>query len=102
MTRLLNQNNIKNISEIIGLRTSNVQPIENIERDIITLPYFDRNKCRRCLRCYLSCKDSGHQTINFDNERRPVLVASNRVGFNLCIIVCLEQAIVLSNIKINK
>jgi len=47
-----------------------------------------------CGRCYLSCRNGGHQALRFDSEtRRPVLLPERCMGCHLCVLVCPREAI---------
>ena len=72
-----------------------VVEIEDVQRDRVILPKFERAKCLHCGRFYVSCRDGGHQAISFKN-RMPILDVSKCVGCHLCILVCPNQAIVSS------
>ncbi len=82
------------IKDLIGLSSRTVVNHNTIERETITYPVFNLDKCNGCGRCYISCMDGGHQAINFDNEKRiPKLIGSKCVGCHLCRIVCPARAI---------
>ena len=82
------------ISQLIGAAVENVVDLDDLERDTIVYPRFRRDRCVGCGRCYLSCRDGGHQALRFDAERRqPVLIPQNCVGCHLCLLVCPQNAI---------
>ena len=69
----------------------------DLDRDTKVLPVFDHGKCIGCGRCYISCRDGGHQALTFDAEsRRPRLVGAKCVGCHLCRLVCPVSAIGVS------
>jgi len=67
----------------------------SIDRSTMVMPVVDRNKCVGCGRCFLSCKDGGHDAITFE-ERKPKLTGGNCEGCMLCMLVCPMGAISLS------
>ena len=83
------------VSELVGTAISNVVELEDLERDTIVYPRFRKERCVGCGRCYLSCRDGGHQALRFDSvNRRPVLIPDNCVGCHLCVLVCPQDAII--------
>lgn len=84
----------KKIGEFIGASSKTVVEADEIERDTISFPVFDADKCLGCGRCYLSCRDGGHQAITFDPEtRRPKVNGGKCVGCHLCLLVCPGEAL---------
>lgn len=80
---------INSLNEIIGSALPNLVPAEDIERDFKVQPKFDNDTCVGCGRCYISCYDGGHQSIEWDAEnRKPKLDKDKCVGCGLCWIVC--------------
>lgn len=92
----------KNLKELIGANLNNLVDVNQIERDVVVYPKFLRDKCLHCGRCYISCRDGGHQAIKFDENRNPILDPQKCVGCHLCVLVCPNHAIDSSEIKIKK
>ena len=92
----------KQLSDIVGCNKSNLVDVNEIERDVVVYPKFLRDKCLHCGRCFISCKDGGHQAISFDENRMPILNPQKCVGCHLCVLVCPNRAIVSSEMKIKK
>lgn len=83
-----------NITEIIGKASAQIIPAEDLNRDSICYPKFNRSKCVGCGRCYLSCYDGGHQALRQDAVTgKPIMDAKECVGCHLCVTVCPVQAI---------
>lgn len=94
---------IKNLKDLKGCATNTVVDHDLVERDTILLPIFNRDDCVGCARCYLSCRDGGHQAISFNSEERiPHLDGKKCVGCHLCYLVCPANAITISKRRIKK
>ena len=86
--------NYHSVSEIVGEGLDSLVENDMLERDTIVFPSFDHDRCIGCGRCYISCRDGGHQAISFDEENRTVkLNGSKCVGCQLCSMVCPAEAI---------
>lgn len=96
------QRGYKDLAEFVGVGVDNVVDATELERDTIVYPKFHRDLCVGCGRCFLSCRDGGHQALSFDTERRkPVLIPKNCVGCHLCVLVCPGEAISAGSKRIN-
>lgn len=90
----MNSKSIYQVEELIGKGIDTITQADELDRDSVFFPKFDRNICIGCGRCYLSCFDGGHQAIRPDEEsRKPILDAKKCVGCHLCAAVCPAQAI---------
>jgi len=94
MTEYMKCKGIASVKELIGSAKDTVVDRQDIERDTILLPVIDPERCIGCGRCYISCRDGGHQAIEFDPvTRRPRLNGNRCVGCHLCRLVCAQKAI---------
>jgi dihydropyrimidine dehydrogenase (NAD+) subunit PreA len=85
---------VSSVRELVGAASASVVGHQEIERGTVVLPSFDYARCNGCGRCFVSCRDGGHQAIEFDAAtRRPKLLAKHCVGCHLCRLVCPEDAI---------
>lgn len=84
----------KSVSEIVGEALPQIIHADDLNRDSICFPRFDRSKCLGCGRCYLSCYDGGHQAIRQDERTgQPIMDAVKCVGCHLCVTVCPAGAV---------
>jgi dihydropyrimidine dehydrogenase (NAD+) subunit PreA len=95
MKLYLSSHGYKSISEIVGNALEHIISADNLNRDSICYPKFDKAKCLGCGRCYLSCYDGGHQALTQDvKSKKPIMEPRKCVGCHLCVMVCPVQAIV--------
>lgn len=94
LRRYMALRNYDSIAEFVGAAVESVVDTDTLERDTILFPKFNPDACDGCGRCYISCRDGGHQAIAFDNEnRQPKLIGKSCVGCHLCLLVCPNAAI---------
>lgn len=92
LTWYLREKALSNLSDLEGLGIENVIELDELNRKTKLLPYFDRNKCLGCGRCYLSCRAGGHEALRMLNGK-PVMNPLTCVGCHLCVLVCPAKAI---------
>ena len=101
--RYLNEMNFASVREAVGLAAGNVYSSTDVlERDTVLFPKFNREKCVGCGRCYIACRDGGHQAIRFGEDRQPKLDGSRCVGCHLCLLVCPQNAIFPASKRISR
>ena len=84
---------IRDLSAIIGTQLPLFVRPSDLDRDTKVFPVIDRAVCIGCGRCYISCRDGGHQAIAFGDDRRPHILGNRCVGCHLCRLVCPTGAI---------
>ena len=89
----MKENKYNRVSDLIGIAKSNLISNDLLDKDTIEFPKFNYEKCIGCGRCYISCRDGGHNAIKFDDNRKPILDGSKCVGCQLCRLVCPQSAI---------
>lgn len=93
---------LSSLDQIVGEEIANFVSPSDLDRSTIVYPKINRHECIGCGRCYISCRDGGHQAITFDQEnRRPHIVGKKCVGCHLCRLVCPSKAIHLGK-RVNK
>ncbi|MDL2316961.1 NAD-dependent dihydropyrimidine dehydrogenase subunit PreA, partial [Desulfovibrio sp. OttesenSCG-928-A18] len=92
LERFLPQLGYRSLRECIGFRLDAQTKAEALDRASVTYPLINQELCVGCGRCYISCRDGGHQAMEF--ERRKASVNGKRcVGCHLCSLVCPTGAI---------
>ena len=98
----MKEKNYKKVSDFIGLSKANLIKNDELDKDTIQFPKFNYDRCIGCGRCYISCRDGGHQAIQFAEDRKPFLNGKKCVGCQLCRLVCPQKAIDTAPNRINK
>lgn len=93
LSRFLSERGFDKVEDILGKALSKVVPAEELERDSICYPKFNRSNCVGCGRCIVSCYDGGHQALTAGEDRKPIMNAGKCVGCHLCTTVCPVDAI---------
>lgn len=84
------------LEELVGEELGTFIATSEVDRDSKVFPLINRELCIGCGRCYISCRDGGHQAISFDTERHPHVLGQKCVGCHLCRLVCPVGAIGIS------
>ena len=98
----MKEKNYKSVTDFIGLAKANLIKNDELDKDTIEYPKFNYDRCIGCGRCYISCRDGGHQAIQFDDDRKPHLNGDKCVGCQLCRLVCPQKAIDVASKRVNK
>lgn len=88
---------IAKLKDLVGTEIHHFVTPSDLDRDTIVFPKFNLEKCIGCGRCYISCRDGGHQAIRFGEDRRPILEGKKCVGCHLCKLICPTGAIGAAN-----
>ena len=98
----MKERNYKRVNDFIGLSKENLIKNDELDKDTIEYPKINYDKCIGCGRCYISCKDGGHQAIKFNEERKPIINGNKCVGCQLCKLVCPQKAIEVALKRVSK
>ncbi len=94
LTSYMSKNEIQSVRELLGKAMTKIVPAEELNRNTICFPKFNREACVSCGRCYLSCYDGGHQALTRLEDGKPKMDAKKCVGCHLCLTVCPAGAII--------
>ena len=92
----LAERGVAKLEDIVGEALGDFVRPADLDRGTVVYPVIDLAKCIGCGRCYLSCRDGGHQAIRFADDRVPHINGAKCVGCHLCTLVCPVGAISLS------
>ena len=87
------QRGVASLEDIVGEALDQFVRVSDLDRQSFVFPTVDRSLCIGCGRCYVSCRDGGHQAITFGADRVPRVVGTRCVGCHLCLLVCPSGAI---------
>ena len=89
----MERHGMKHVSELVGAALSTVVSPDELDRGTVTYPIIDKSRCVGCGRCYVACRDAGHQAIAVSDDGKPSLKGGKCVGCHLCLLVCPTQSI---------
>lgn len=84
---------IERLEDLVGTKLDCFVRPADLDRNTMVFPVIDREVCIGCGRCYISCRDGGHQAIAFGEDRQPRILGAKCVGCHLCRLVCPTGAI---------
>jgi dihydropyrimidine dehydrogenase (NAD+) subunit PreA len=87
---------VSHVADMVGEELPYFVRTSDLDRSTVVYPVIDRNTCIGCGRCYISCRDGGHQAIAFGEDRQPHIIGTKCVGCHLCYLVCPTDSIGLS------
>ena len=94
MQHYLADRGVVKLETLVGELLPSFRLPQDLDRDTVVYPKWDRSRCIGCGRCVISCSDGGHQALRFDVQtRQPQLIGSKCVGCHLCRLVCPVGAI---------
>ena len=89
LSHFLSVNGYERLSDFVGTALGEIVSADELDRNSIVYPSFNKSKCVGCGRCVISCHDAGHQALTSSGETlKPTLDPRKCVGCQLCALVC--------------
>ena len=88
---------LDSVSDLVGKALPHLVDHDSLPRKKVR-SHVVEEKCIGCGRCYIACRDGGHEAIEWRENRKPVVNDDKCVGCGLCILTqpvngCLELRI---------
>ncbi|HEC83470.1 MAG TPA: NAD-dependent dihydropyrimidine dehydrogenase subunit PreA, partial [Firmicutes bacterium] len=80
--------NLSSPEELVGKSLAYIAKHEDLSRDYRVVAHIDESLCLRDGRCYIACRDGGHEAIKMSEDRLPVVDEDRCLGCGLCTTVC--------------
>ncbi len=88
MENFLREKGFSSVAELIGLSLPYITTQPALDRNSLLRAKPDPEKCVKCLRCYVACRDGAYQAIQVGLERTPQVLEDRCSGCSLCTHVC--------------
>lgn len=91
----LKRKQFDSVADLVGRALRGLQDHDNLPR-LILKSFVIKDRCIGCGRCYIACRDGGHEAIRWDSQKRlPEVSNESCVGCGLCLLTqpvdgCLE------------
>jgi dihydropyrimidine dehydrogenase (NAD+) subunit PreA len=95
LDKYLSDKNYNSVADLIGRALPHLTDHDNLPRQQVR-SFVVEGKCIGCGRCYIACRDGGHEAITWNYEKRlPEISRDKCVGCGLCLLTqpvkgCLE------------
>ena len=90
----MDRHGFETIAGFQGLGLERIKRFDQLNSEYRTMAVIDTEKCKRCQKCFIACRDGGYQAISILSDVASPLVDSEKcVGCSLCSLVCPFDAI---------
>ncbi|XP_033127315.1 dihydropyrimidine dehydrogenase [NADP(+)]-like [Anneissia japonica] len=79
---------VPTVKDVIGRALSQIGTYGDLNNKEQVVALIDEEMCINCGKCYMTCNDSGYQSIKFDPETHLPHVTQDCTGCTLCVSVC--------------
>ncbi len=84
----LREKGFPSVSGLIGLSLPYITTQPALDRKSLVRAKPNLEKCVKCLRCYVACRDGAYQAIEVGPDRNPQILEKQCQGCSLCAMVC--------------
>ncbi len=88
LANYLAEKGFDSVKDIVGHILPKLTQVEKLSTSPKINYEIDKNKCIRCGRCYLACRDGGYDAIKLDEEVLPTINEEKCQVCSLCLNVC--------------
>lgn len=88
LTDYMTRKNIAKISDLYGKALDNIVMHHELPRDFKVKAEIKQDRCKKCGRCYVACRDGGHMAIEKTEDKGYIVNPEKCLGCNLCPQVC--------------
>jgi dihydropyrimidine dehydrogenase (NAD+) subunit PreA len=88
LERYLERMGMRSPEELVGKSLPFITSHEGLSREKKVVSRIRSELCIKDDLCYLACRDGGHQAIELDQNRLPLIDQEKCVGCGLCLAVC--------------
>lgn len=88
LSRWLGRKSFSSVKDAVGFSLPRLVEHDDLPHWIDVRARIDLAKCIHCGRCYVACRDGGHQAILWNAERQAAVDENKCVGCGLCPQVC--------------
>jgi len=82
------QTTIPSVRSQVGKSLNRITDYMQLNNKQQVVAIIDSELCINCGKCYLTCNDSGYQSIKFDKETHFPTITEDCTGCTLCLSVC--------------
>jgi len=94
LSEFMKLHSFSSVSDFVGLGNKCIRKFSELDQDGVVKASVSHDKCIGCLKCHVSCRDSGYQAISIV-ENKPRIDTDKCQGCSLCYQVCPNGSIIM-------